>query len=302
MTGIAVIAILVVSKAAWAVSARSVPCSIHQWVAGMLTDQLKRASNRYTNCRQYMPAGVAMVRLHERRLIESAAMLPGQPGDPAPEEVDPDAILTDRLRSSILAGALPPGTKLPEEVLAQGLDITRARVRAILQRLAFEELVELKRNRGAFIASPTPKEAADMFEARRVIERVTTEIVTRTILTRQIGVLRRHLARQDTAWQQGDFHLAIRALGEFHLALCALARNGALTGALERLIRRTSLTLSLYAPPRGAMRVMRHYRELMDVMAARLMERCLFALERELDMRHVRQASYDIRLAIAAMA
>jgi len=249
------------------------------------------------------------VRLNERHLLGNRSASGSAPGDSALDDADPDAALTDRMRSSILAGALPPGTKLPEEVLADGLGITRARVRGILQRLAFEELVELKRNRGAFIASPTPKEAADVFEARRVIERVTTEIVTRTILTTQIGGLRRHLDRQDGAWQQGDFRLAIRELGEFHLALCALARNGALTGALERLIRRTSLILALYAPPRGAMRVMSSYRELMDVIergeslvAARLMERSLFALERELDMRHVRQAAYDIRRIIAEIA
>src|SRR5271155_5341516 len=39
-----------------------------------------------------------------------------------------------------------------------------------------------------------------------------------------------------------------------------------------------------------------------SLIAARLMERCLFELERELDMRPVRQASYDIRRVVAEIA
>lgn len=69
----------------------------------------------------------------------------------------------------------------------------------MLQRLAFEQRVELKKNRGAFIASPSTKDARDVFEARRVIERVTTEIVARTIVTPSIHTLREYIRRQDDA-------------------------------------------------------------------------------------------------------
>jgi DNA-binding GntR family transcriptional regulator len=54
-----------------------------------------------------------------------------------------EAAMAERLRVTILSGLLPPGTKLPEETLAETFGVSRTRVRPVLQRLAYEQLVEL---------------------------------------------------------------------------------------------------------------------------------------------------------------
>ena len=49
-------------------------------------------------------------------------------------------------------------------------DVSRTVARAALQMLSFEGLVRTERNRGAFVANPTPEEARQVFDSRRLIE------------------------------------------------------------------------------------------------------------------------------------
>jgi len=212
-----------------------------------------------------------------------------------------EELLCVRIRTGISDGLLPPGMKLPEELLAEQWQVNRARIRTVLQRLAFEDLVELKRNRGAFVSSPTVKEARDVFEARRVIERVTTEIVTRTILTYQLNALKARLADRERIWAPGNRQQAIATISAFHRSLAALAHNESLATALERLILRTALILGSYGTPQMFAAASAQYGGLLDVIergesiaAAHVMERCLFALEKGLDLRPVAPRDIDV--------
>jgi DNA-binding GntR family transcriptional regulator len=218
-------------------------------------------------------------------------------------------VLAGRVRSSISDGRLPAGTKLPEELLAEQWGVNRSRIRTVLQRLAFEDLVELKRNRGAFVATPGIKEARDVFEARRVIERVTTEIVTRTILTPQLNALKARLDDRGRAFLHGNRQQAIASISGFHRSLAALAHNESLAQALERLILRSALILGLYGAADTFARASAHYASLLaeiergeSIVAARTMERCLFTLEKGLDLRPAAPLDIDLAQAVGRVA
>jgi DNA-binding GntR family transcriptional regulator len=218
------------------------------------------------------------------------------------ENVDVETAICVRIRAAVSAGDLPPGTKLPEEAVADSIAASRAQVRTAFQRLAFEGLLDLQKNRGAFVARPTVKEAQDVFGARRVIERVTTEIVTRTILTHQLRALQRQVADQKPHWVRANRAAAISGISAFHLSLAALAHNAALTTALERLILRTSLILGVYATTRTFEALPECYDLLTDLIssgqslaAARQMERCLFAIEGALEFYPPQRRDVDVR-------
>ncbi len=198
--------------------------------------------------------------------------------------------ICDRIRTAVSAGELPPGTKLPEEAIADSFATKRFYVRAALQRLAFENLIDLQKNRGAFVAKPSVKAARDVFEARRVIERVTTEIVTRTVMTHQLRTIMQQVRDQEVHWSRGNRKQAIAGISMIHMSMAALAHNGALAAALERLIVQTSLILGLYSTPRTFEGLSGQYSHLLDLIesgqsmkAARQIEHCLFTLEGELD-------------------
>jgi GntR family transcriptional repressor for pyruvate dehydrogenase complex len=72
----------------------------------------------------------------------------------------------EQLRSQILSGAIPAGTKLPtERELAESLHVNRQVVREALKRLEFLELVEVRHGQGAFVLELSASSALQLIEA-----------------------------------------------------------------------------------------------------------------------------------------
>ena len=69
--------------------------------------------------------------------------------------------VADALALAIHEHRLAPSTKLGEDEIGEIYKVSRTVVRAALQSLAHVQLVEIQRNKGAFVASPTPREARE---------------------------------------------------------------------------------------------------------------------------------------------
>lgn len=198
--------------------------------------------------------------------------------------------ISDHLQSRILAGHLPPGTKLGEETLAEIYGVPRSKIRQTLQRLSYSRLVDLLPNRGAFIARPTPKDATDILAARRAIESVTTEIATRTMLTHKLKELDA-IVRAEERLGDHQARAKIELAGDFHRTLSMSAHNSAMTDALEPLILRTALVQATFPSRSTSFSFARFHRALVEEIergrsrrCGHLMERGLFALEASLDL------------------
>ena len=88
--------------------------------------------------------------------------------DSLPARMAPDPY--EQLRQDIVSGRLQPNERLVEADVARSLGVTRSAVRAALQRLAHEGLVEHERNRGAKVRFVDEYEAIEILEARAVLE------------------------------------------------------------------------------------------------------------------------------------
>ena len=71
---------------------------------------------------------------------------------------------------AVMSQRLAPGTRLAEVALCELFGVGRTVVRKVLQELAHDHIVELKPNRGATVAAPTPEETREIFAARRALE------------------------------------------------------------------------------------------------------------------------------------
>ncbi|AKR55005.1 GntR family transcriptional regulator [Youhaiella tibetensis] len=151
------------------------------------------------------------------------------------------------LFQAILAQELMPGTKLSEESIGSLFSVSRTIVRAALNRLHTESLVEFRQNRGAFVASTTPEEARQVFEARNAIEREIFSKLATVITDKQIAALEAHLDKEHKVSDAHDHAAAILLSGEFHLLAARMAGNEVLAGFLKSLISRTSLILAQHS-------------------------------------------------------
>ncbi|KAF7598843.1 MAG: GntR family transcriptional regulator [Candidatus Dactylopiibacterium carminicum] len=154
-----------------------------------------------------------------------------------------DNDIYERIVEAVLDHRLAPGTRLGEEKLGRVFGVSRTRIRQVLVRLAAEQIVELAHNRGASIASPTPAEAQEVFEARILIELPLLEAFIDKADDTEVAALAALFADEQRACTQGDRRAAIRLSGEFHTAIAQGARNRTLERILRELIPRSSLIL-----------------------------------------------------------
>ena len=84
--------------------------------------------------------------------------------------LDKDDHIFNALVTSIVEHQLLPGSKLPEEALAEVFGVSRTGIRRVLQRLAAVQLITLTPKRGAQVATPSADASRDLFATRRMLE------------------------------------------------------------------------------------------------------------------------------------
>ncbi len=202
---------------------------------------------------------------------------------------------TGRVYAGLLAAIaeqrLPPGTRLPEVELASGFEVSRTVVRQALQRLAQDGVVELRHNRGAQVARPSREHAAQVFDARRVLECEIARRLAGRLGAPALAALRRIADEEQQALAAGDRAAAIRLSGEFHRALAREVGNEPFARFLDELLPATSLLISLYGDPTQPACTVHGHRELLAALAAgggaaaaAEMRRHLVELERSLSL------------------
>lgn len=196
-----------------------------------------------------------------------------------------------RLSAGITDHRLPPGTRLPEEAVAQVFGVSRARVREVLLKLNHEHLVTLQPNRGAFVAKPSVEETRQICEARRLIEPAMVSTAARAAKPTDLHWLQALIEREAQAWTEQDRHKAVRLSREFHLAIATLAGNEILAETLRNILSRNALSVALYGG-RGSpgclceehFGILEAIREGNEARAAELMTAHLDHIERRLNL------------------
>ena len=150
---------------------------------------------------------------------------------------------------AVMEHRLPPQTKLTEQTLCDIYGLARHEVRKVLAQLAADGLVDLEPNRGAFIASPSPQEANEMFELRQTLERLVVQKVSDSAAPATLERLKNMVERERQAWESGDRSTWIRLSADFHVELARLAGNSLLTDMLRRLVSRTTLLIASVEAP-----------------------------------------------------
>jgi DNA-binding GntR family transcriptional regulator len=155
--------------------------------------------------------------------------------------------------NAVMSHRLPPGTRLGEAEFCDLYGVSRTTVRKALQRLAHDHIIELRPNRGAVVASPSPKEARDVFAARRALEREIVPLVVQRATPASLRAIRAAIEAEEAARHSADRAAWIRLGGEFHLLLAELAGNAVLQRFMAELVSRCSLIIALYENPGAPM-------------------------------------------------
>ncbi|WP_075792721.1 GntR family transcriptional regulator [Massilia putida] len=205
--------------------------------------------------------------------------------------------------NAVMSHRLPPGTRLGEADFCELYGVSRTTVRKALQRLAHDHIIELRPNRGAVVASPSPKEARDVFAARRALEREIVPLVVKRATPASLRAIRSAIEAEEAARHGADRTAWIRLGGEFHLLLAALSGNAVLERFMAELVSRCSLIIALYENPGAPMCGNHDHHDLLTLiengdaeLATSLIERHLVEIEARL---HLGEQDRKVNLAEA---
>src|SRR6202162_2480784 len=139
--------------------------------------------------------------------------------------------VTDLIREAILGGTVGAGERLNEVQLSKTLSVSRTPVRAALQALAGEGLLDYAPNRGFTVREFPLPAIVDAYDIRAALEGVAVRFAAeRGLGPEEKEIIERALAAGDKLLERGSFEAGDLTIyrdinGDFHDGLLAAARN-----------------------------------------------------------------------------
>jgi DNA-binding GntR family transcriptional regulator len=195
--------------------------------------------------------------------------------------------IVESITTAIVERRLQPGTRLVEQQIADIFEVSRTLVRQALNQLSRDHLVTLEPARGAFVARPSPEEARQVFEVRKMVETAMLRQLCTVITPPQITALRAHLAAERAAVQRTDISGRTRLLADFHVLLARQLGNEVLAQLLADLLSRCSLIALMYQSSHSAAHSQADHVAIVDALERRDSRLVVSLLEAHLD--HVAQ-------------
>ena len=186
------------------------------------------------------------------------------------------------LRHAIIEQALEPGAKLPEDTIGERFGVSRTIVRNALGRLAAEGLVELRRNHGAAVATPSWEEARDIFDVRRGLEDLVVSRLSGQLAPEQVRRLNAHVDGEEKARGKNE-PLSIRLATEFHILLAEMTGSPVLKRYISESASRCGLTLALYSRPHSSECAVSEHRAIIAALAKGDAERARHLMDDHLE-------------------
>lgn len=195
------------------------------------------------------------------------------------------------ITDAIVGRRLIPGSKLPEQKIADIFNVSRTIVRQALNQLSRDRLVILEPSRGAYVASPSVEEAREVFEVRQILEVAFTRRLCTVITDAQLAQLRSHLKDEQTAVIDSDVSGRTRLLADFHLLLAQMLGNSVLTQLLTDLLARSSLIALMYQSSQSAEASVAEHVAIVDAFERRDVKEAM-----RLTIKHLEHVERNLRL------
>jgi DNA-binding GntR family transcriptional regulator len=113
-------------------------------------------------------------------------------------------LVFESLREAIISRQLEPGERMMEIQLAEEMGVSRTPVREAIRKLELEGLVLMVPRKGAYVAGLSLKDVADVFEIRRALEGLASELAADRITDEELENLERYLVKIADEIDRGD--------------------------------------------------------------------------------------------------
>lgn len=129
------------------------------------------------------------------------------------------------IRAQIISGRIEPGSLYSIGEIAEKLNVSITPVREALHDLAREGLIEMRRNRGFLVRTPSGQELDEIVQIRAMLEVSAVREITERGLVTDFAPLRRLSRRTMVFAEAGEWVGFLDTDREFHLSLLAALGN-----------------------------------------------------------------------------
>jgi len=190
---------------------------------------------------------------------------------------------TRLLRSQIISGRIPQGTKLAERDLADLLGISRMPARDALMALENEGLVVSKSN-GRYVIELEEVDIRHLFQVRLVLERLAVGEAAKNNSPAHCAALEANLAQMSGAIERNDRDAYVQSDLEAHQLIWQQADNPYLLNMLNSITGPIFLFISSHTEfQRNWHETLQLHRELTDAICAGAVARAIDSIETQLN-------------------
>jgi DNA-binding GntR family transcriptional regulator len=161
--------------------------------------------------------------------------------------------LTGAIRSRILSGKYPLGSRIDQPALARDLGASLIPIRESLRQLEAEALVKIIPRRGAFVADISVPELTEIFRIREVLEPFAIRLAVPRLSPKDLAELDTLSGLLEKAAKRGEFITWTRLNRDWHFKLYRASESRLLCQLIEVMWDRCSLHRYMY-PRRSSKR------------------------------------------------
>lgn len=151
------------------------------------------------------------------------------------------AQVEERIRQAILARALPPGSRINQNQLAEDLNVSLVPVREALKTLQAEGLVTITPRRGAFVTEISLDDLDELYFARKLVEGEAVALACETLNDHDFVILHGIIDEMRAATANGDIPMFMQYNRDFHMHIYTATKNRYLFQVIETLWDRSEL-------------------------------------------------------------
>jgi DNA-binding GntR family transcriptional regulator len=178
--------------------------------------------------------------------------------------------LLEAIRRYVLEDQRSSATPLSEALLAKQFQVSRTPIREALKQLQVEGLVEIRPRVGTFIREPSPRELAELYDVKEVLEGLAARLLAARGRVNQVDLLEENVDRSRAAVHAGDHQGYAALVLEFHTLLISGADTVKLSDHYRLLMNQLAyhrLVLRTLRPERMTVSLQEHERVLARVLA-----------------------------------
>lgn len=189
------------------------------------------------------------------------------------------------LHQEIVQGDLQPKQRLVELELAEQLGVGRAAIRTALDRLAHDGLVVHIPHRGAHVRHISREEAAEMLEARAVLEGLAAQHAAQHADADDVVALQTVIDQMQAMLDAGDLLGYSACNATLHDTIVQLAKHATIARLLDQLqANHVRYEYRMVLLPGRAEESLREHRAVVDAIAARDPARAESAMRQHLNV------------------